>query len=103
MNKKSQKKKDREKSTKRKALLQQEESRQKLKEERKADLEYRKKIPKLTPITRENFEKAKKIRNEEILLHLEHNMKILQALQEADDAEKASSGLTANTELTPLE
>ena len=97
--KKVQKKKEREKNVRKKILLQREDGRKKLKEEKKLALENKSKT-KLVPITRANLERAQKLRDEEIKLHLEHNMKILQALQDAEDEEKKISELTPMTGLT---
>lgn len=93
---KFQKKKQREKEVRKKILNQHEVERKKISAVRKIIRKERKKI---APITRENFEKAKKLQALQIDLQLEHNMKILEALQAAEDSEKGISGLESMTGL----
>jgi hypothetical protein len=84
---KFQKKKDRERRVKKQLLGRRERLRAEAKEKRECDREERNVRPRQDPIRNEEFRTAQRLRDIEIKMQLEHNMKILQALQEEYEVE----------------
>lgn len=90
MQKNFQKMKDREKNKYKKILKIREATRKTLAEKRKQELESMVFSAKQKPISNEELYKAQAMRELEIRLQLEHNKKILQALEEQYDADVAA-------------
>jgi hypothetical protein len=87
--KKIQKKKDRERESRKKVLKRRERMRSQVSEKYKMDLMERDTRTRKPPIVKEEYEKAVKLKAEEIKLQLHHNMQILQALNDEYEAELA--------------
>ncbi len=84
---KFQKKKDREREVRKKILARREAHHRQEKENAKIDAEEKAVRPKQRPITNAEFYQAQKLRDMEIRMQLEHNMKLLEGLQKEYEEE----------------
>lgn len=91
MNKKSQKKKDRQKEVQKKMLLRRHQQTQEAKERRQLDKEDRATRSKGVPILNSEFKKEKALHNMEIMMQIEKNLEILKQYEEEMAKNKADS------------
>src|SRR5262249_5377917 len=85
--KKFQKKKDRERQSREKILARRQAIREKSSENHRINSEEHQTRTRNKPITNKEFYAARKLRDQEIKLQLEHNMQVLKALEEEYEAE----------------